>query len=341
MSAAAIATSTTVIKASDAGGDLPAKHQPSAPWYVAIGSGLWGSESAFRIPLTEGGRYGKSGLYASDVLVLIEHVLILITFLPWLWLQRRTWPKRIPLRTLGYLAISGVAGSAVGTVFFTEALRTGNPTVVNLLLNVQPVISTFGGWAVHGERPNGRFWLWAPVALGAGLLLSGDPTHAAGASWWGISTLYTLLCALAWGAGTVVGRGAMKELPVAVASTIRVMVGLVCMAGIVAARGRFDAAHLLPAQASAGSWVMLVALATVSGGIPLAIYFRGLRGTPASLAGYFEQMQTLVAVVITWGVFGHGMDARQVIAGLVLIGAVTMLQRQGTVDEKGSVKLEA
>lgn len=301
------------------------------PWLVALGTGLWGTESAFRIPLTEPGRYRRDGLYASDVLVLVEHLLILAAFAPWLWLRRATWPRRISPRALLYIVISGIAGSAIGTVFFTEALRTGNPTVVNLLLNLQPVVSTAGGWLLLGERPGRRFWLWAPIALGAGLLLSGDPAQALGVSWWGISTLYTAVCALAWGAGTVVGRGAMRELPLHVASFLRVSVGLVCMTAIVAARGRLGFEQLAPSASNIESWAMLIALATVSGGLPLVIYFRGLQGTPASIAGYFELTQTLTAIVITWGVFGHAMNARQILAAIVLVTAVTLLQRDSAI----------
>lgn len=307
----------------------------SGPWLVALGTGLWGTESAFRIPLTESGRFRRDGLYASDVLVLIEHVLILATFAPWLWFRRAAWPRRISRKALLYIVLSGIAGSAVGTVFFTEALRTGNPTVVNLLLNLQPVVSTIGGWMLLGERPGRRFWLWAPIALGAGLLLSGDPGEALGVSWWGISTLYTAICALAWGAGTVVGRGAMRELPLPVASFLRIAVGLVCMIAVVAARGRFAPGQLVPSAANVESWAMLLALATVSGGLPLVIYFRGLQGTPASIAGYFELTQTLTAIVITWGVFGHAMDLRQIVAAVVLITAVTLLQRDAAATGSG------
>jgi len=305
------------------------------PWLVALGTGLWGTESAFRIPLTESGRYRRDGLYASDVLVLIEHVLILVTFAPWLWWKRSAWPRRISRKALLYIVVSGIAGSAVGTVFFTEALRTGNPTVVNLLLNLQPVVSTIGGWMLLSERPGRRFWLWAPIALGAGLLLSGDPSQALGVSWWGVSTLYTAFCALAWGAGTVVGRGAMRELPLPVASFLRVSVGLVCMTAIVAARGRLGLDHLAPSAANVESWGMLLALATLAGGLPLVIYFRGLQGTPASIAGYFELTQTLTAIVITWGVFGHAMNLRQILAAIVLIAAVTLLQRDGAATGAG------
>jgi drug/metabolite transporter (DMT)-like permease len=55
------------------------------------------------------------------------------------------------------------------------------------------------------------------------------------------------------------------------------------------------------------------------------IYFQGLRLTRASTAGYFEMMQTLAAVCITWGVFQASLELHQVIAGLVLIAAVAMV----------------
>ncbi len=71
----------------------------------------------------------------------------------------------------------------------------------------------------------------------------------------------------------------------------------------------------------------IVLLATISGGIPLLIYFEGLRLTKASTAGYFEMMQTLAAVCITWGFFHAALRLHQVIAALVLMAAVTMVQR--------------
>jgi len=52
-----------------------------------------------------------------------------------------------------------------------------------------------------------------------------------------------------------------------------------------------------------------------------------LRLTKASTAGYFEMMQTLAAVCITWGFFHAALRPHQVIAALVLMGAVAMVQR--------------
>ena len=103
------------------------------PWLVGLGAALWGTESAWRIPLNE--------LFDAKVIVFWEHVFILIMFLPILIAQLDEIP-RVRARTWGFLIFSGFAGSAVGTIFFTLALKYGNPTVVNVVLNIQPVIST-------------------------------------------------------------------------------------------------------------------------------------------------------------------------------------------------------
>ena len=73
--------------------------------------------------------------------------------------------------------------------------------------------------------------------------------------------------------------------------------------------------------------VALLLLASISGAIPLLFYFEGLRLTRASTAGYFEMMQTLAAVCITWGFFHAALRPHQVVAAIILIAAVAMVQR--------------
>ena len=114
------------------------------------GAALWGTESAWRIPLNE--------LFDAKVIVFWEHVFILIMFLPILISRLSEIPKVHP-RTWFFLIFSGFAGSAVGTVFFTLALKYGNPTVVNVILNIQPVISTIGAFLLFGDRLAHRFFL--------------------------------------------------------------------------------------------------------------------------------------------------------------------------------------
>ena len=78
------------------------------PWLVGLGAALWGTESAWRIPL--------NALFDAKVIVFWEHVLILIMFLP-LLVSRLAEIRKIDARTWGYLVFSGFAGSAVGTIF--------------------------------------------------------------------------------------------------------------------------------------------------------------------------------------------------------------------------------
>jgi len=293
------------------------------PWLVGLGAGLWGTESAWRIPLNE--------LFDARVIVFWEHVFILITFLPILIPRLHEVPK-IRARTWGFLLFSGFAGSAVGTIFFTLSLKYGNPTVVNVILNIQPVISTIGAFLLFGDRLARQFLFYAAVAIVAGVFVSVTNPSMIGVSFeqagLNLGTGYALICALFWGLSTVAGRGVMMGMSLRLASSMRIVVGLACMTLILLAYGKLDGAALWPAAAQAHTGkaiVLLFCLASISGGIPLLIYFQGLRLTRASTAGYFEMMQTLAAVCITWGVFHASLHVHQVAAAIILIAAVAMV----------------
>jgi len=134
---------------------------------------------------------------------------------------------------------------------------------------------------------------------------------------------------LFWGLSTVAGRGVTVGMSLRLASSMRIVVGLVCMTLILSAYGKLNGAALWPEAAQTHpikAIVLLFFLASISGGIPLLIYFQGLRLTRASTAGYFEMMQTLAAVCITWGFFHASLNPHQVIAAIVLIAAVAMVQ---------------
>jgi drug/metabolite transporter (DMT)-like permease len=293
------------------------------PWLVGLGAALWGTESAWRIPLNE--------LFDAEVIVFWEHIFILIMLLPILISQLHELTSVRP-RTWGFLIFSGFAGSAVGTIFFTLALKYGNPTVVNVVLNIQPVISTLGAFFLFGDRLSRRFFLYAGIAIVAGVFVSvtnptqiGVSLERAGLN---VGTGYALICALFWGLSTVAGRGVMVGMSLPLASSMRIVIGLICMTLILLAYGKLNGAALWPSVAQAHplkAIVLLFLLASISGGIPLLFYFQGLHLTPASTAGYFEMMQTLAAVCITWGFFHASLHPHQVIAAIVLVAAVAMV----------------
>lgn len=308
------------------------------PWLVGLGAAFWGTESAWRIPLNK--------LFDAKVIVFWEHVLILIIFLPILIPRLREIPK-VQRSTWGHLLFSGFAGSAVGTIFFTLALKYGNPTVVNVVLNIQPVISTIGAFLLFGDRLAHRFFIYAGIAIVAGIFVSVAHPTMIGVSFeragLNLGTGYALICALFWGLSTVAGRGVMIGMSLRLASSMRIVIGLVCMTLILLAYDKLHGAALWPAAAQADpikAIVLLLFLASVSGGIPLLIYFQGLRLTRASTAGYFEMMQTLAAVCITWGIFHATLHSHQVIAAFVLIAAVAMVHYVQQQVEPGGQQAE-
>src|SRR5215469_18049941 len=293
------------------------------PWLVGLGAALWGTESAWRIPLNE--------LFDAEVIVFWEHIFILMMFLPILIARFHEIPT-VRARTWAFLIFSGFAGSAVGTIFFTLALKYGNPTVVNVVLNIQPVISTIAAFLLFGDRLARRFFIYAGIAIVAGIFVSVAYPTMIGASFeragLNLGTGYALICALFWGLSTVAGRGVMTGMSLRLASSMRIVVGLACMTLVVLAYGKLNGTGLWPAAAQAHpvrALVLLLLLASISGGIPLLIYFQGLHLTLASTAGYFEMMQTLAAVCITWGIFHATLHGHQVIAAFVLIAAVAMV----------------
>src|SRR5437762_3989233 len=225
------------------------------PWLVGLGAALWGTESAWRIPLNE--------LFDAKVIVFWEHVFILIMLLPILIPRLIEIPK-VSARTWGYILFSGFAGSAVGTIFFTLALKYGNPTVVNVILNIQPVISTIGAFLLFGDRLARRFFFYAGVAIIAGVFVSVTHPTMIGVSFeragLNLGTGYALICALFLGLSTVAGRGVMTGMSLRLAASLRIVVGLFCMTLILLFGGKMHGASLVPAAAQAHSTAAIGAL---------------------------------------------------------------------------------
>jgi drug/metabolite transporter (DMT)-like permease len=62
-----------------------------------------------------------------------------------------------------------------------------------------------------------------------------------------------------------------------------------------------------------------------AGVIPLFLYFKGLSKTSASVGGFCELTQTFTALLLTWGVMHNPLNAKQVIAGVLLMVCVYMI----------------
>lgn len=335
------------------------------PWMVGLGAALWGTESVWRDQLNKLHiapdviAFYKHPL-APDVIVFYEHALAMVVILPillgylvWYLARKPAQLRNIPASAFGYLIISGVAGSAVGTIFFTAALKHWNNSQANVLLCVQPLISTSLAVVLFKEKLAPQFKWIAGVTVIAGIAIAIDtPSNLLAPSKEGVLSLgflFTMACAVCWGIATVAGRGVMMHMPVPLAVSLRYVVGLICTLLIVLARGKFNSEGLQPGTMfdwQALRWML--GLLAVSALTPSFFYFWGLRHSKAAIAGFFEMLQTLAALLVTWGIPAWipalGLTAfplrpHQIIAGVALLGcmlALDVIQQRYNIKEKGS-----
>jgi drug/metabolite transporter (DMT)-like permease len=283
----------------------PSTSQNGVLW-VALGASLWGTDTVLRRPLTQ--------VLSSYQIVFIEHLILTVILFPLWWRTFRTVTRE------QWAAVLGIAwgGSALGTVLFTEAIRIGNPTTAVLLQKTQPIFVVLLAKLVLRERLSARSWMWLAIAIVAAYLVSFGATppselihHAPPA------TLMALGAAALWGASTVMGRFALRDIPFQALTSLRIVGALPLLALLVGVTPHawppFDVKQALS----------LVAMALVPGLAALLIYYRGLRNTRASLAAVAELSFPATAALLNWTVLGAGVSFVQ-IAGFAWLWAAIL-----------------
>jgi DME family drug/metabolite transporter len=302
----------------------PTARDLQGPSLVALGAAGWGSELIFRRNL--------STRLAPYPIVLLEHIVQVIYTLPWLLRYAWLW-RRIPRRALWWVLLSGGIGSSLGTVCFTAAMAPSagvNSTAAVVLLNLQPVISTAAGAVLFGERIFRRFYLWAALAMLAGAAIAvGDGSYTKlRDAHLAPGFLYVGATIVLWGFATAAGRGAMRELPLGLATPLRLWAGLFTTAIVLGLRSLAGHGGLdLHPLADARVLRDLLLLTSVAGVIPLFVYFAGLRTTPAAVAGYCEMFYTVSGALLSWAFLGSALNPIQIVATAVLVVAIIGLNR--------------
>jgi len=293
-------------------------HTRMGPFLVILGASMWGLEAFWRLRLSQH--------FDADVLVFHEHWLGLILTLPFLvvgWralagVSRRAWISMV---------VSGVFGSALGTVCYTQAITMMNVSVANLLLNLQPFLCVFASWLWLGEKPGRQFYPWAVVAVLCGMVLAWSPDALKDPHVFALGLVFVGGTIFSWGISTTAGRGAMLEIDFKTAVTLRYAIGAVSTLAVVVARG--VSVHRLNAGALFTGPVFLdmLSLLLIAGATPTFIYFAGLARTPASVATFAEMAQTLASLLVSWGQLGDALTGPQCLAGAVLLMAVVNIDR--------------
>ena len=290
---------------------------------IAIAAGTWASDVYFR--------GGLVGHLTAVQIVFAENLLLALVSLLWLM------PRIVYLRGLkpdAWVAavIIGVGPQAAATLMFTASLSYGAFAETYLLQQLQPVVAILLASVVLHERRASRFWIGASVAvLGAYLLVFGADARGPFAARHSPNLIaggLAIGAAVLWAAGTVMGRRLLAQSDYLTTAALRfALAAPVLGLALVVTRG----SHAL-AGYHAADVPMLVGLAAVPGMLGIALYYRGLRGTPASVSTLaelaFPAAATIISVLPVPFGFAQPLAALQVLGAIALAGAVVYLARR-------------
>jgi DME family drug/metabolite transporter len=276
---------------------------------IAVAAAMWGVDPILRKPIVS---------VDATTVVFGEHVFLVILTLPLLLPALRA-VYRAGTPYIAAAVVIGVGASAVATILFTVALRHNFVSAV-VMQKAQPLIAVIGAGVILGERPRARFG-WFLVAGLAGLWLV-NQTHPLDPSAHGlVAVLEALGAAALWALGTVLGRYLGRELSFEHILSLRAFFGLIGSTFAVLVMH----AHWY-AGARASGWILSLAL--VTGLFALALYYYGLRTTPAVLSSLAEL--TNPAVLVLAGIYAYNatLTWSQWIGFAIIVAVVTLLPVQ-------------
>jgi drug/metabolite transporter (DMT)-like permease len=224
-------------------------------------------------------------------------------------------------RALVCAVVIGAGASAVATILFTDALIGHSDFITPVVIQkVQPLVAVAGAAVILGERPRPRFaWFFLPALAGFWLV---NQAHPLDPSAKGLVVIAEATgAAVLWALGTVLGRYLSRDLEFQHILSLRFFFGLIGSAialpimGAAAYSNRHDS-------------LLIAYLAIVTGLVALALYYYGLRRTPAVLASLAELTYPAIAVVA--GIYAYSQHLRwsQWIGVAVILTTVTLIPVQ-------------
>jgi drug/metabolite transporter (DMT)-like permease len=281
---------------------------------VIFGSVLWGTDSLFRRPLSQ--------TLSPITIVFLEHFILVLVMMPVLVRSRLVLEQ---LKTKDWISLFFIAigGSVAATSLFTYSIKFGNPSVTVLLQKTQPFFTLILARWLLKEKPGRWFWIWLLPAITGAYLIS-NPDWRSGLSidpHQPVSIFAALGAACLWGSSTVFGRHVVSRMPVPALTGMRFLLALPVLAGLYIWQPASQ--RILPdSLAGAGS---VFAMALIPGLAALALYYRGLQSTPATLASVGEMAFPVTAIAANRLLLGITITWSQVAGGIILVASVTAL----------------
>jgi len=298
----------------------------SSTLLIALAAMLWGGDLLLRPQVLSSG-------WSPAWVVLGEHLLLTLAFGVVLWRGRRLLTG-LSGREKSALLFVAWGGSALATWLYTKSFTLGAPLPAVLLQKTQPVFALLGAGWLLGERRREGFWVWCVLALAGACLLTGITRPPS------LGDIHTqqALCALGaaalWGGATVAGRFLTPALPPPLLSGARFALAVppLVLFVLLSPPPLTYAAHwiapvpgaptplAMPPPSHALLFLMLIVL--LPDLLGMGLYYKGLRGTTASVATLAELCYPLTALLIGLLVQHAALSAAQWVGFALLLIAV-------------------
>ncbi len=284
---------------------------------------LWGSDLLLRPNALSVG-------WSPAWLVLGEHLILTLLFLPVLW-RERVKLAALTKPQWGALLFVAWGGSAVATWLYTKAftLDFSHALTVVLLQKTQPIVAILLAGLVLKERRQPLFWAWCVAAFIGAYLLIGFKAPPSLSDIHAEQALLALGASALWGAATVAGRSLSASLSPGGLAGARFALAVPVLLLLTLVPNGAPGTPTHTVQFAAVFLLLIVLLPDLLG---MTLYYLGLRGTPASVATLAELCYPLTALAIGIFVQHTPVTLSQGIGLVLLILAVMGLgQKPGVV----------
>jgi len=291
----------------------------AGPILVAIAAILWATDALFRAPLLNS--------VSPMLIVLFAHAVGAVVLGIWVFIRYRNSIGGFSLWTWFCLFLIGAGGSGIATVLYTASFEHINPSVAILLQKLQPLLVVIFAFIFLREKPKRSFWAWALVALLATVVVSFPDFDFSfishGIDWRSTGVIYAISAAALWALSTVAGKAVLGKVPPSIVTFWRYVFGFLALIALVTvAKETMPSASVLRAPSI---WHGLLYIALVPGILALVFYYHGLKRTAATTTTFVELLFPICAVVLNWIFLNATLRPVQIVAGVVLIYAVTRI----------------
>jgi len=279
------------------------------------------------------GTFIRPKLYSlpAGLVVFTEHVLGFIVLVPFL-IPRLRQLKNLDKKSWGAAIWVSFFGGFLGTLAITQAFFSAMDGVVTfatvvILQKLQPLFALIMARLLLKEKLSKQFYVWAGLAVAAAYFLAFGK-HGLVLSdidFWHSAAFYAIVAAFAFGSSTVFGKRLVNHLDYK--STAALRFGLtIIITGIYLI---FTSGFSQYAAVSGLQWKMFALIVFTSGAVSMFVYYFGLRRVSASVATICELFWPFSAVALDYFFNHNTLNATQIIAALVMVGAIYMVVRRG------------